>query len=114
MRAQTPREALLEVLDQNDGAALALARAIRQLEGWAMSPEDCLRRIRSCLKGTANRHFELDWYLLAVDVFVDRGIREPLTAMIDERRRDREYARRQGDRAGMAFVRNDKRERRVG
>lgn len=89
-----PREALLEVLDRDDGVALELARTVKQAEGWCISDTEARHRIRQCLKGSAGRHFEIDWALLVVDVFVDFEIREPITALLDERRRDREHERR--------------------
>lgn len=95
----TPREAILEVIDREDGVALALARVIRQAEGWRVSDTESRNRIRQCLRGTAGRHFEVDWLLLVVDVFVRFEIREPITSLLDERRRDREHERRQDARA---------------
>lgn len=107
----TPRESILEVLDREDGVALALARVIKQAEGWRVSDTEAIQRVRQCLRGTAGRHFEIDWALLVVDVFVRFEIREPVTGLLDERRRDREYERRQESRAmrkvepGMAIRR---------
>lgn len=95
----TPREAILEVVDRDDGVALALARVIKQAEGWAISDTEARHRIRQCLRGHAGRHFELDWALLVVDVFIRFEVREPLTGMLDERRRDREHEIRQEARA---------------
>lgn len=91
----TPREALLEVVDRDDGVALALARVIRQAEGWSISDTEARHRIHQCLRGHAGRHFEVDWLLLVVDVFVRFDIREPITGLLDERRRDREHELRQ-------------------
>ncbi len=87
----TPREAILEVCDREDGVALALARVIRQAEGWRVSDTESLQRIRQCLRGTAGRHFEVDWLLLVVDVFVRFDLRDPVLPILDERRRDREH-----------------------
>lgn len=95
----TPREAILEVLDRQDGVALALARVIKQAEGWRVSDTEAIQRIRQCLRGTAGRHFEVDWLLLVVDVFVRFELREPITGLLDERRRDREHQLRQESRA---------------
>lgn len=86
-----PREALLEVIDREDGVALALARVIRQAEGWRVSDTEARNRIRQCLRGTAGRHFEVDWLLLVVDVFVRFDLRDPVVPLLDERRRDREH-----------------------
>lgn len=95
----TPREALLEVVDREDGVALALARVIRQSEGWRVSDTEARNRIRQCLRGTAGRHFEVDWLLLVVDVFVRFDLRDPIVPILDERRRDREHELRQEARA---------------
>lgn len=95
----TPRDALLDVIDREDGVALALARLIRQAEGWRVSDTEARNRIRQCLRGTAGRHFEVDWLLLVIDVFVRFDIREPITGMLDARRRDREHELRQEARA---------------
>lgn len=100
----TPREAILEVIDRDDGVALALARVIRQAEGWAISDTAARHRIRQCLRGHAGRHFEIDWALLVVDVFVRFDLRDPIVALLDERRRDREHERRHESRAGMRRV----------
>lgn len=108
----TPREAILEVVDRDDDVALALARVIRQAEGWSISDTEARHRIRQCLRGAAGRHFEIDWALLVVDVFVRFDIREPITALLDERRRDREHELRQEAR-GMRTVRPSAERRRV-
>lgn len=91
----TPREAILEVIDREDGLALALARVIKQVEGWRVSDTEAIQRVRQCLRGTAGRHFELDWALLVVDVFIRHDLRDPIVPILDERRRDREHERRQ-------------------
>lgn len=91
----TPREAILEVIDRNDELALALARAIRQLEGWAISDTESRHRIRQCLRGTAGRHFCVDWVPVFAGLCVDFEESEPVTGLIDAGRRDREYALRQ-------------------
>ena len=87
----TPREAILEVVDREDGVALALARVIKQAEGWRVSDTEAIQRVRQCLRGTAGRHFELDWALLVVDVFIRFDLRDPVVPLLDERRRDREH-----------------------
>lgn len=95
----TPREAILEVCDREDGVALALSRVIKQAEGWRVSDTEALQRVRQCLRGAAGRHFEVDWLLLVVDVFVRFDLRDPVVPLLDERRRDREHERRQETRA---------------
>ncbi len=95
----TLREAILEIADRDDGVSLALARVIRQAEGWCISDTEARHRVRQCLRGTAGRHFEADWLVLVVDVFVDFEIREPITALLDERRRDREHERKKNPKA---------------
>lgn len=94
-----PREAILEVLDREDGVALALARVIKQAEGWRVSDTESIQRVRQCLRGTAGRHFELDWALLVVDVFIRFDLRDPIVPLLDERRRDREHELRKEARA---------------
>ena len=95
----TPREAILEVIDRDDEVALALARVIRQAEGWVISDTEARHRIRQCLRGHAGRHFEIDWAVLVVDVFIRFDLRDPIVPLLDERRRDREHELRQAARA---------------
>lgn len=110
----TPREAILEVVDRDDGVATALAMTIRQHEGWVCSPTEAKKRVRQCLRGVAGRHFEIDWLELVSDVFVDFDLREPVTPLIDARRRDREYALRQERREMMKVHPTRRRVREVG
>lgn len=107
------REAILEVVDRDDGVSLALARVIRIDEGWAISDTEARHRIRQCLRGTAGRHFELDWAVLVMDVFVDFEIRDPMVPILDERRRDREHENRRNPKA-MRTVRSREARREVG
>jgi len=97
----TPRAAILEIIDRNDGLALALARAIRQAECWRCSDTDALKRVRQCLKGTAGRHFCANWVPIFAGLCVDFDEREPVTGIVDEARRDREYELRQERRQMM-------------
>lgn len=87
----TPREAILEAIDGHQAFALALARAIRQIEGWALSDTESRKRIRQCLRGTAGRHFCVDWVPIAAGLGVRFGVAEPVTGLIDAARRDAEY-----------------------
>lgn len=100
----TPREVMLEVVERNEGMALALARAVRQLEGWSLSDGEARKRIVQCLRGSAGRHFCVDWIPIFAGLCVDFDDREPVTGCIDEARRDREYQLRQ-ERRQMISVR---------
>ena len=112
----TPRESMLSVIDRNDELALALARAVRRLEGWRVSDTEARNRTRQALRGTAGRHFCVDWVPVFAGLCVDFDEQEPVTGLIDEARRDREYElrREREDRRTMLRVEPRERQRRVG
>lgn len=103
----TPRETMIATLERHEGMSLALARAVKQFEGWRCTDTEARRRLAQCLRGTAGRHFCVDWVPIFAGICVDFDEREPVTACIDEARRDREYALRQ-ERRQMMTVRPDR------
>lgn len=107
----TLREQMLDIVESHDGFALQLARQIKQLECWRVSDEEARKRIRQCLRGTAGRHFCVDWLEIFAAACVDHSAHEPVTGAMDQARRDREYELRQEARQ-MRFVRHEQRERR--
>lgn len=87
----TPREAILEMLEHDDSLALYCGRAVKLYEGWAISDEEARARLRQTLRGTAGRHFEIDWFPVLADIFARHSVPDMVSPLFYDARREAEY-----------------------
>ena len=94
----TPSEAITQMIDADSRLPMACARAIKKYEGWRMSDAESLKRLRQCLRLSANRGVKVDWLPIIVRLCVHFDAPELVTGLIDEARRDAEYELRREQR----------------
>lgn len=78
----TPRAAVYQMIADTD-AGLECAHAIADHEHWRCDDEAARKRVAQCIRGTAGRHFCLDWYPIVLRVVIAHGgvdLVEPILA----------------------------------
>lgn len=109
----TPREAIVRMLASHDRLPMACARAIKRYEGWKITDGEAYKRMIQTLRGSADRHFEIDWYPIVIRMAVHFEVPELVVALFDEVRRDAEHEKKTAPRK-MLSVRPREARREVG
>lgn len=66
------RRAIAKMLEDTD-TGLECANAVAKFARWSIRDEEARKRLMQCVRGTAGRHFELDWYPIVLRVVVFHG-----------------------------------------
>lgn len=93
------RDALRLMIEQTDTAD-ACADAIAEHEGWALTEDQARDRVRQCLR-KADRNFDVDWQPIVLAIVGKAGGPDLVTGLLDQARRDGEYARMQQEPDGL-------------
>lgn len=110
-----PSEAILRMLEADDGLSLYCGRAVKAFAGWRLSDEQSRDRLRQCLKTHAPYNFNIDWYPILQDIFVRHGVPDLVSPLTYEARQNAEYElRKEQQENPMRVVRPQDRARRKG
>lgn len=92
----TPCDALRRMMVEAD-VEQACANAIRDAEGWSLSDDQAIDRMRQCLSHKADRRFCADWQPIVERIVARAGGEDLVTGLLDAARRDGEHDRELAD-----------------